>query len=87
MNDALIKQQLDRIERKLSQILGNKREVWVGAADVMKATGLNKTDLYRMRKSGAILFKKVGKSIVYNPDSIPSIFIRHENIPFNPTRV
>lgn len=88
MNDSATIQRLEsrlvRIEKMVKSICQEKREIWVGAADVMKATGWSKDDMYRMRKSQAIVFKKMGKGIVYEINSIPSIFIRHENIPANP---
>jgi len=68
-----IERRLARIEKMLTV---KNRQVWVGAADVMKVTGWSASDMYRMRKSGAIVFKKMGKSIVYDPNSIPSIFVK-----------
>lgn len=88
MNDAAAIQRFEsrlvRIEKMIKSICQEKREIWVGAADVMKATGWNANDMHRMRKSQAIVFKRMGKGIVYEINSIPSIFIRHENIPSNP---
>ena len=69
---------IESIDRRLARIekLLIKKRVWVGAADIMKRTGWNRDEMHRMRKSGAIEFKRMGKSIVYNPDSIPQIFIK-----------
>lgn len=79
MSEATIIARLDRIEKLIHRLEAKKPQVWVGAADIMKVTGWSKDDMYRMRKAGAIGFKKMGKSIVYDPTSIPEIFIRHEN--------
>jgi hypothetical protein len=65
-----INKRLTRIEAKLA------REAWVGADDIMKATGWNKKEMYRMRTTGAIVFKKMGKTILYDANSIPVIFLR-----------
>ncbi len=78
MSEATIISRLDRIDKKLDKLFA-KREIWVGASDIMKVTGWSASDMYRMRKAGAIVYKKMGKSILYDPNSIPSIFIRHEN--------
>lgn len=67
---------IDRRLARIEKLLTPRREVWVGAADIMKVTGWNASDMYRMRKSGAIVFRKMGKSIVYDPNSIPAIFIK-----------
>lgn len=66
----IINKKLARIESKLA------REAWVGAADLMKATGWNKKEMYRMRQTRAIVFKKMGKTILYDANSIPAIFLK-----------
>lgn len=68
----MINKRLSKIERLLE-----KKEAWVGADAIMKATGWNKDEMYRMRKTGAIGFKKLGSSFLYDANSIPAIFIRN----------
>lgn len=77
MNDTLIIQRLDRIERLIkAQVASKKKQVWLNASDVMKLTGWSKDDMYRMRKSGVLEFKKVKTTYLYDADSIPEIFIK-----------
>lgn len=77
MNEvASLKQQLDRIERKLSIILGEqKKKSWVKAGDVMKVTGWDKEKLRQMRVNGLIEYKNDG-GFFYNPDSIHQMFLK-----------
>ena len=73
---AALKQQLDRIERKLSVILGEqKKKSWVKAGDVMRVTGWNKEKLRQMRVNGLIEFKN-DDGFFYNPDSIHKMFLK-----------
>lgn len=77
MNEAAIIQRLDRIERLIkAQLAPKKKEVWLRTIDVMKMTGWNKCDMYRMRKSGVLVVKKVKTTYLYDADSIPQIFIK-----------
>ena len=78
MSEAVIIQRLDRIERLLkSQSAPKKKQVWINAADVMKLTGWNKDDMYRLRKTGVLAFKKIKTTYLYDADSIPTIFIKN----------
>lgn len=77
MNEATIIQRLDRIERLIkAQVAPKKKQVWVNASDVMKLTGWNKDDMYRLRKTGVLIFKKLKTTYLYDADSIPEIFIK-----------
>lgn len=73
---AILKQQLDRIEKKLSVILGEKKKKsWVKAGDIMRMTGWNKEKLRQMRDNGIVEYKD-DEGFFYNPDSIPQMFIK-----------
>ena len=80
MTEDLIIRRLDRLEeqnRKILKLLaGDGKPKWIGASDLMKLTGWNKDAMYRMRSGGVVEFKKMGRTIVYNPASVPAIFIK-----------
>jgi hypothetical protein len=68
---------LERIERLIkAQAAPKKKQVWIRSIDVMRMTGWKKDDMYRLRKTGVLVFKKVKTTYLYDPDSIPEIFIK-----------
>lgn len=87
MNEAAIIQRLDRIERLIkASVAPKKKQVWINAADVMKLTGWNKDDMYRLRKTGVLAFKKLKTTYLYDADSIPEIFIKNTKDPLPATQ-
>ena len=53
MSEQDILERLDRIERLIkAQPAPKKKQAWINAADVMRLTGWNKDDMYRLRKTG-----------------------------------
>lgn len=77
MIDAALKQQLDRIERKLSAILGEqKKATWVKVKAIMEITGWDKVMLRRMRENGLIEFKKNDTGIWYMVESVQQSLIK-----------
>lgn len=83
MSEAAIIQRLetrlDRMERLLKALVKEStRKTWVKAADVFRITGWDKEKLRRMRAHGVIKWKK-DNGFFYELESIPKIFIRHED--------
>lgn len=77
MNDTAIKQQLDRIERKLSVISAEKKKTWVKVSWITEATGWDREKMRQAREQGLVEWKddaKMGR--VYNLDSINPLFIK-----------
>lgn len=84
MSEATIIERLDRIDRDNKRILalltGEKKEkTWVKASAITQLTGWNKEKMRRMRVNGIVKFKHDKTGFWYDPNSIPSIFIRYEN--------
>ncbi|GAO43754.1 hypothetical protein [Flavihumibacter petaseus] len=71
-------QRLERIEKKLDQLLGTgkKAKSWVSGKELAKLTGWDNNRLRAMREMGAIQFKRYGKSISYDLDSIPEKYLK-----------
>lgn len=79
MTDEAIIQRLDRIERKLSAILGEKkRATWVKVKAIMDVTGWDKVQLRRMRDNGLVEYKKNSTGIWYLVESVHEKLIQHE---------
>lgn len=77
MNEAALKQQLDRIERKLSVISSEKKKTWAGAIWVMELTGWDKYKMRQAREQGLVEWKDDAKQgRLYNIDSINQLFIK-----------
>lgn len=77
MSEAAIISRLDRIERKLSAILGDKKkETWVKVKSIMEITGWDSVQLRRMRENGLIAHKKNSTGIWYMVESINPTLIR-----------
>lgn len=77
MNETAIIQRLDRIERKLSAILGGqKKQTWVKVKAIMEITGWDKVQLRRMRENRLIEFKKNDTGIWYLVESVPQTLIK-----------
>lgn len=79
--DTAIIDRLDKIDRDNKRILAmlagqRKKSTWVSAVDIMKLTGWTKDEMFRMRRSRVVEFKKVGKTITYNLDTLPQIFVK-----------
>jgi hypothetical protein len=81
MKDTAMISRLDRIEKMLSVLLGEKqKKTWVKAGDIIKLTGWNREKLRQRRLDGIVEFKKTDKGFFYNPDSIPAILIKSQTI-------
>ena len=79
MSETAIIQRLDRVERLLKTLVREKKKsTWIKAGTVMLITGWNKEKLRQMRVHGVINWKN-DNGFFYKLESIPSIFIRHEN--------
>ncbi len=71
-----IEQRLDKIEKKLDQLLGaRKQKQTISGKELARLTGWNHEKIRQMRDMGAIQFKRYGKSISYEIDSIPAQYL------------
>lgn len=87
MNEAALKQQLDRIERKLSVISSEKKKTWVKVGWVTDLTGWDREKMRQAREQGLVEFKDDAvKGRLYNIDSIPKVFIKKITDGLEPAR-
>lgn len=82
--DREIQQQFNRVNDKLNKVLmaliEGKKPVWAKVGFVTRITGWDHETLRQARKQGIIEWKTDPmQGRLYNLNSIPSIFIRHEN--------
>ena len=79
------KDQLTRIDSKLSELLKEKRqprELWVTASVITSRTLWNNEDMRRARENGWVKFKKIkngdgSSSYRYDANSLSSFFIKN----------
>jgi len=75
--DAEIKQQFDRINKKLNDLLATaKKETWVGPGWITDLTGWDFRKMDQARKQKIIEFKESpGGGYLYKLESIPEQFL------------
>jgi len=85
--DREIQQRFNRIDDKLNKIMGwQRQEHWVKVGFITMVTGWDGETLRQARKQGLVEWKDdANKGRIYLLESIPQIFIRHENIFQNPS--
>lgn len=76
--DAELKRRLDRIDEKLTTLLGRKKETWVGPRWLTKLTGWNNEDLRQAREQNIVEYKaSEGGGWLYRLESVPEAFIKY----------
>ena len=84
--DREIQQQFNRLNDKLNKLLAKDREEhWVKVGFITMVTGWDGETLRQARKQGLVEWKDNEQGRFYKLESIPQIFIRHENIFQNPS--
>lgn len=79
--DNDLKTQLDRIERKLSMLMQERKKGgWVTAPVVAKLTGWDKYGLYKARQNGYVQYKKQDGKFLYDVESIHPIHFKKEQV-------
>lgn len=78
--DKALKDEFERINKKLNAIAAQQRkETWVNATWVMKATGWDFREMDQARKQNIIEYKdSPGGGYLYKLESIPEIFIKQK---------
>jgi hypothetical protein len=85
MNEETLYRRLAKIEQDQKKILTllteqqQPKKEWVKASEVMAATGWSVNQLRYRRRDGLVEYRHENHKFFYNINSIPSIFIRHEN--------
>lgn len=70
-------ERLDRIERKLSMLMQEKKkETWVKAPVITGMTGWDGNKMRRARENGYIKFKKDNGCFFYDVESLHSVHIK-----------
>lgn len=77
MDDKAIIQRLDRIERKLSMMIPEKKKTWVKISFVTALTGWDNNKMRQAREQGLVEWKDDKEhGRMYNVDSINPIFFK-----------
>jgi hypothetical protein len=78
--DKALKDEFERINKKLNALAAAQRkDTWVNATWVMKATGWDFREMAQARKQNIVEYKRgSGGGYLYKLESIPDIFIKQK---------